>query len=158
MTAFDLNDLLSTADLDDVAERGELADLLDDAGREEEAALFRGGESLAVVNGVIQPLKVSLLEAIREAYYAGTGQWTGCDWTLDQFDTEEEEDEYCSQVEASAVSAEENAMAALAAAEAGFWRDARDYAKRAYSTEHEYGDAPTWGGLYWACEEAYNRL
>lgn len=168
-TSEHIDAMLAAADLSDRTTRLVLADALEDAGREGEAAVMRGGEP--ILAGASR--RVIDASAARHLYRTASGTWDGCDWTTDiggagincDGMTAEEADslasavagavadsyssaaDYLRRVEQAAAEAEGSASAAMEALAGGRLEDAARLAARAADLERQFGDAPTWGAL-----------
>ncbi|HYE97393.1 MAG TPA: hypothetical protein VEJ18_00725 [Planctomycetota bacterium] len=81
MTAKTLARLIAAADLADRANRLILADAMEEAGRDEEAALLRG-EAEAMLDAEDRVVVRTPLEEARKAFAEASGAWTGCGWDV----------------------------------------------------------------------------
>ena len=71
--------MINAARLNDPAERLMLADALEDAGRDGEAALLRQGETVLLAGTFVEGTPIN---RIRAAHALASGAWTGLDWPL----------------------------------------------------------------------------
>lgn len=172
MNSNDLDALFATVNLADLIERAMLADALEEAGRDDEAALLRQGGELARFDGIVADIAPA-----RAAYEAAQEQWTGCEWPVvvgDEemhFDNDEEADalaeaeesptrrralrqaaEYMREVAEAAAVAEGAATEAMRHLAAGELNEALEQAERACGVESAYGDCPTWRAFREAIE------
>jgi hypothetical protein len=157
-------DNLDEVDLQDPVERAMTADLLEEAGREAEAAILRDENAIPVLVDenyaweVCRHLKdgeeATLIGTIRDvkldaemAYDEATGVWVGVDWDIDENMSEEERVRYFQECRLDAEKAERHASEAMTALSDDDVTQAAIEARYAARRESEYGDCPVWGPL-----------